>query len=189
LPADPRHAPVPADQCGDPLACPELLPAGAEYDCELTIPYEYRQRWKDLLDELFASLGLPTGRLVIRGGLRLFTADGGGQTWLAVDYVVPGVRGEDGRWGVELNSEAGRAEPGDAGAQEPALDRWVAELDGPLPAWLVSADTDPVYQAQVALADARARAADAQAEHARAVDEAAQRLREAIRAAGQDPDA
>lgn len=140
----PQHAPVPAADCGDPEACPELLPDGATFDTELTIPPGNVREVRVLLDALFVEFGMPTERLVRRPGLFLFDAPDGGQ-WLAVDYLVPGTRGRaDGEravpgWQVDLNRECGRAEPDAPNADEVALDRWAVQLDRPLPTWLVPA--------------------------------------------------
>lgn len=138
---EPKYAPVPAADCGDPEACPELLPEGATLDVELTVAPENTPEVRGLLDQLFAQYRLPTGRLVRRPGLFLFD-DPDGRQWLAVDYLVPGVRGDTTPgWQVDLNRENRRAAADAPGADEPALDRWVVEVDRPLPAWLIPADT------------------------------------------------
>lgn len=135
--SEPLHAPVPPADCGTPDACLDLLPAGDYDTVQLTSPYLGSTDLTERLDALLDPLGLPTGRLILRDGLHVITGRDG-QRWLAVDYLVPGVRGADGTgWDVQLNSEAGRAADGDADAAEAALDRWFAPLDQPLPEWLV----------------------------------------------------
>lgn len=125
-----RWAPVPAWH-GDP----DVLPPGTEHDTQLTIPEARRGDALALLDELFTAHGLPTGRLVIRDGLHLWDAPDG-ETWLTVDYLVPGTRQTPGTgWHVLVNREAGRAEPGEHGADNPALDRYAVQV-GELPDWL-----------------------------------------------------
>ena len=102
-------APVPAAACDDPAVGSALLPADAVHDCQLDVISTQLPEARERLDGLFAALGLPTGRLVIRDGLHLFEADGGGQLWLTVDYLVPGTRRLSGTgWDVQLNHEAGR---------------------------------------------------------------------------------
>lgn len=149
--ATPRHAPVPADQCGNPLACPQLIPEGAQLADELRLPDDRMSESYDLFDSLFGPLGLPTGRLVCKPGMWLFVSDNG-RSWLAVDYLVPGTRTRgrsDGTlgWDVQLNSELGR---GIGGAKtDAARDRWIVELEEPLPEWLIRhrpADSDTEQQ-------------------------------------------
>lgn len=136
-----RTAPVPADQCGDPLACPDLLPAGAVLDTELGLDPAHVGEAHDLFDAFLGPLELPTGRLVCKPGIWLLVDGAGeGRRWLAIDFLVPGTKtrtrsnGELG-WDVQLNSELGRAETNPQG-REAARDRYVVELDRPLPDWM-----------------------------------------------------
>lgn len=136
-PARHAHAPVPAADCGQPLALvAELLPAGARFDCEvIPAPGVQAGHMLDHLNGFFGPLGLPTDRLVVKPGMWLFLD--GETPWLAVDFIVPGTRNAaDNGWDVALNAEAGRAAPEDRGAREAALDRWVVQLVDGLPDFL-----------------------------------------------------
>lgn len=125
----------------DPLASP--TPPGAVVLDELRVAGD--QDARVLLDDLFAELGLPTGRLVLRPGLYAVAVGEDGREHLVVDYLVPGTRtleprtGGGGRgWDVKLNYEAGRCPPEHPSATGIAIDRYIVPLDAARrPDWLV----------------------------------------------------
>jgi hypothetical protein len=180
------HAPLPPADYGLVGGALDLLPADEYEVVQLTSPRGDGIDYTEAIDGLLGPLGLPTGRLILRDGLQLFTGVRTGVTWLAVDYLVPGTmtrdRGPDRAPGpdVQLNYEAGRAQEGEENASEPALDRWFAPFAQPLPRWLAPI-TGELQAAMDGVAEARRAMNDAHWEHTTRLAAAQQRLADAWR--------